>query len=95
MKKVKPNYYKQILEVLIELKTAYPDYSLGQHISTIIDDYHDVWGITDKEFLFAVTKYRAQMELIEVPQETNEKELQRIYNEGMNLPSADELLGGY
>jgi len=70
MKKTKPNYYKEVLNELIELKTLYPSQTLGQHISTILDEYHDVWGITDKEFLFAVTKYKAQLELVEVPRET-------------------------
>lgn len=27
-----------------------------------IDDYGDCWGLTDKEFLFALEKYRAELD---------------------------------
>ena len=50
--KRKPNYHKQIISLLEELMKTYPDYNLGKHLSTALDGYGDVWGLTDKEFVF-------------------------------------------
>lgn len=84
MKKSKLDYYKQTIEILQELKAQYPSYSLGKHISTALDEYGDIWGLSDKEINFAFTKYKAQMQM-DVPHETDEEELQRILKDGMNL----------
>lgn len=87
MKKTKQNYYKQILDVLIELKKLYPSYTMGKHLSTALDDYGDTWGLTDKEVLFALTKHKAKLEL-DVPHETDEDEINQILEDGMNLSSS-------
>lgn len=84
MKKTKQKYYKESLEILTELKKLYPSYTLGQHLSTALDDYGDTWGITDKEIHFALTKYKAKMEM-DVPHETDEQEIEDIIKDGMNL----------
>lgn len=84
MKKNKTNYYKEIIDILKELKSQYPSYSLGKHISTALDDYGDIWGLSDKELHFAFTKYKAQMQM-DVPHESSEDELDRIIKDGMNL----------
>lgn len=81
MKKVKPNYYKDIIKELQSLKQKHPSYSMGRHISTIIEEYSDVWGMTDKEFLFALTKYKATLEM-DVPHDENTED---IIKEGLNL----------
>lgn len=84
MKKNKPNYYKESLDVLLELKQLYPSYSLGKHIATALDEYGDIWGLTDKEVSYALTKYKAQMQM-DVPHETGDKELKKIIEDGLNL----------
>jgi hypothetical protein len=89
MKKNKPNLYNDIIEVLVELKTLYPSYSMGKHISTALDDYGDIWGLSDKEILYAFTKYKANMEM-DVPHETNEEEIEEILKDGMNLSASWE-----
>lgn len=89
MKKNKPKHYTEILTVLQELKKSYPSYSMGKHLSTALDEYGDIWGISDKEMLFALTKYKAQMEM-DVPHETGEEELDKIIEDGMNLSSYNE-----
>lgn len=89
MKKPKLNLYTDIINVLIELKTLYPSYSMGKHISTALDDYRDIWGMTDKEVLYAFTKYKAQMQM-DVPHETGEDELKQIIDDAMNLSIRDE-----
>lgn len=82
--KKKQDYYTEIVEILRELKSLYPSYSIGKHISTALDEYNDVWGTSDKEILFAFTKYKAQLEL-DVPHETSEKELKKIIRDAKNL----------
>lgn len=86
MKKSKTNYYKLILEELQELKKRYPSFSMGRHLATALDEYGDLWGVSDKEIHFAVKKYKAQMEM-DVPIEADEKEIDRIIEDGMNLNS--------
>lgn len=87
MKKPKPTYFNEIVDVLRELKALYPSYSLGKHISTALDPYGDVWGMSDKEMLYTFTKYKAQMEM-DVPRETDEEEIAKILKDGMNLKTS-------
>jgi len=59
----KKNYYRQAIKMLEELNKNYPTHTLGMHISTALDGYGDYWGISDKEFCFAIEKYIAELEL--------------------------------
>lgn len=59
----KTSDYKLITNLLLSLKAKYPTYGIGRHISTATADYGDVWGMTDKEYLFALNKYYAELEL--------------------------------
>jgi hypothetical protein len=56
---------------------------MGRHLATALDGYGDVWGITDKELLFALTKYKSELEM-DVPH-TDDEELDEIIKQGMNL----------
>lgn len=76
------NYYKRIVVGLHHLKERYPSYSMGKHLSTIIDDCGDIWGTTDKELYNALTTYSKQL-AIDVPHEDND--LDTIINEGLHL----------
>lgn len=89
MKKETTNYYIQCVSLLKELKTRHPSYTLGRHLSTALEEYGDIWGTPDKEILFALTKYKAQLEM-DVPQEEDDKELEKIIKDGMNLSSVYE-----
>lgn len=73
--------YSQVLKVLLELKGLYPNYSLGQHISTAFSEYGDLWGITDKEFLFALQKYKTELEFNVV----SDDEVDKIMKDAQNL----------
>lgn len=84
MKAKKPNYYKNIIEILSQLKEMYPSFSMGRHLSTALSDYGDMWGIPDKEILYALEKYRATLEM-DVPHEVGDEELEQIIRDGMNL----------
>ena len=79
----KPNYYNQAIHILQQLHTAYPEYNMGKHLATALDGYGDVWGVSDKELVFALEKYKMQLDM-DVPH-TDEKELDQIIKDGMNL----------
>jgi len=77
------NHYRQIIRVLENLHKAHPTYNIGRHISTALDGYDDIWGVTDKEFLFALEKYELElnMDIDHIDQE----EIDEIIKDGMNL----------
>lgn len=56
---------------------------MGRHIATALDEYGDVWGLSDRELLFAFDKYKAELEL-DVPH-TDENEIDQIIKDGMDL----------
>lgn len=73
--------YNQAVQILHDLKKEYPNYSLGQHIATALEAYGDIWGITDKEFVFALEKYRTELELNIV----SDAEVDKIVRDAQNL----------
>lgn len=79
----KKTHYTEIISILQELHKNFPTYNLGRHLATALDGYGDIWGITDKEFAFALSKYKAEIEM-DVPH-TDEGELEKIIKEGMDL----------
>lgn len=88
MKTKKPNQYKEIIDVLKELKTLYPATQMGKHLSTIMDEYGDFWGISDQQLLAAFKKYKAQMQIVDVPRGTFEDEdVENIVQDAMDLRS--------
>lgn len=78
----KPTDFSQIIALLTELHKEFPKYNIGRHISTALDG-SDLWGISDKQLLAALHKYKEQQE-IDSPY-TNERELDTIISDGMNL----------
>lgn len=62
---MKKNEYRQSISILEKLHSLYPTYTIAQHIATAMADYGDFWGLTDKEFLFALEKYNAELDLDE------------------------------
>lgn len=77
------NPYPKILSVLKELKKQHPTYNIGRHISTAFDGYGDLWNISDKEFLFALEKYKTEQEL-DFPHEDDE-DINKIIEDGLHL----------
>lgn len=69
--------------MLERLHKAHPTYNIGRHISTALDGYDDIWGVTDKEFLFALEKY--ELELNMDSPHIDEEEIEEIIKDGMNL----------
>lgn len=79
----KTSYYNQILQILQQLHAAYPTYNMGRHLATALDEYGDLWGLTDKEVLFALEKYKSELDL-DIPH-TDDREIDQIIKDGMNL----------
>ncbi len=77
----KPTAYNQALHILQDLKKSYPSYTMGQHISTALADYGDAWGMTDKEFTFALEKYQSELEYNIV----SETEVDKIVRDAQDL----------
>lgn len=80
---MKPNSYEQILSVLVELKETFPSYNMGRHLDTALNEYKDIWGMTDKEMLYALNKYKSQLTL-DIPH-PDESEIDKIVKDAMNL----------
>lgn len=81
----KPNYYSQILTLLSDLQKSFPSYNLGKHLSTALDG-QDVWGMSDKSLLYALTKYKTELEL-DMPHSSSSREIEYIIKGGLDLDS--------
>lgn len=79
----KPTYYKQIINMLESLHKAHPTYNMGRHISTTLDGYADIWGVSDKELLTSLKKYETSLEMD--VSHSDEEDIDLIIKEGMNL----------
>jgi hypothetical protein len=79
----RPNDYYRVLALLQQLHVSYPNYNMGRHLATALDEYGDVWGLSDRELLFALEKYKAEIDM-DIPH-TDDKELDQIIKDGMNL----------
>lgn len=79
----KKNHYNDALHTLQELHKSFPTYNLGRHLSTALADYGDTWGLSDKELAYALTKYKAELDM-DVPH-PDESEIDKIIKEGMDL----------
>jgi hypothetical protein len=76
----RPNYYRQIIRTLERLQKSHPTYNIGRHIATALDG-SDVWGITDKELLFALQKYEVELNM----DVDHEEDIEDIIKDGINL----------
>ena len=48
---MKMSQYNKCLQILQQLKINFPKYTLGQHLSTVLDEYKNLWGVSDKIYL--------------------------------------------
>lgn len=60
---MRKNDYKAIVDKLLELKKEHPTYNFGRHISLAFAEYGDIWGLSDKEALFALEKYEVEINM--------------------------------
>jgi hypothetical protein len=76
-------YYTKILTVLKELHKQHPTFNIGRHLSTALDEYGDLWNVSDKEVLYALEKYKIEHD-IDIPHKDDE-DIERIIEEGTHL----------
>ena len=81
--KKSPNYYNKVLHILQELHTAYPQYNMGKHLATVLDECGNIWGVTDKELAYALIKYKGQLEMD--VRHMDDSEIEDIIQDGLNL----------
>ena len=79
----KPNYHSEIIKILNELHKLYPNQNMGRHLYGALIEYGDFWGISDKEFLFALSKYKTQLEMDGC--HTNPSEIEDIVKDALDL----------
>jgi hypothetical protein len=75
--------FTQIISLLNDLHKSFPTYNVGRHLSTALEGYGDVWGMTDKELLYALNKYKTELDL-DMPHSLD-VDIQDIIQQGMNL----------
>ena len=80
------NYYAKIIHILQELHKDFPKYNMGRHLSTALDSYGDIWGITDKEMLYAMEKYVTELSL-DIP---HSDDINDILNDDLSDLSIEE-----
>jgi hypothetical protein len=54
---------------------------MGRHIATALDGYPDVWGLTDRELLFALNKYIIELDMDVL----HDENVDLIIKEGLDL----------
>lgn len=79
---MKVDYYHRILTNLQKLKEMYPTYNMGRHLSTILDEQGDVWGLTDKQLSGALDQY---MKALALDKPHEDREIEQIIDEGLHL----------
>lgn len=77
----KATHFNQIIQMLQELKKEHPGYHLCQHLSSALGGYKDLWGVPDKEMLFALQKYKTELEFNIAPDD----EVNDIIKDAQNL----------
>jgi len=81
---VRKNKYKECVDILEKLHSSHPTYTIAQHIATAMADYGEFWGLTDGEFLFALEKYSAELEL-DIANVASEEFVNKIVEDGRTL----------
>ena len=79
--KVKINDYEQAIIILRKLKVSYPKYNIGKHLATALDG-HNLWGISDKDVVLALKKYKSELALDMLHEEND---IEDIIKGGMQL----------
>lgn len=84
---MKKNYINEICTTLKALHKQYPNQGMGRHFDAAFADYPSLFGISDQEFLYALHKYQATLEIDPI---ASEAEVDKIIREGMDLKSLFE-----
>ena len=79
----KPNYYNKILHILQELHATFPQYNMGKHLATVLDECGNIWGVSDKELAYCLAKYKGQLEMDVL--HVDDSDIESIIKEGLDL----------
>lgn len=80
----KPNYINEICNALKQLHKEYPGQNLGRHLDAAFADYHSLFGVSDRELLFALHKYQTTLEIDPI---ASEAEVDKIIRDAQDLSS--------
>jgi len=80
----KASEYNKAIGILQDLHKIYPTLNMGRHLATALDGYGDVWGLTDKELVFLLDKYKTRMDL-DIPHIADDEEVDKIIKDGLDL----------
>jgi hypothetical protein len=78
------NYYNRILKLLGDLKISHPNYNIGKHLATSLDDIElkNVWGMSDETLYEKIKDYQISLEL---DVNHDDSEIEKILKDGMHL----------
>lgn len=79
---MKRSFINEICQTLKELHKLYPSQNLGRHLDAAFADYPSLFGVTDREILFALQRYQATLEIDPI---ASDAEIEKIIREGSNL----------
>lgn len=81
----KKDGFQLIINQLSELHKEHQKYCFGKIISMAFADYTDVWGITDKEALFALEKFKTELDLDLTDQIASPEYMEKLYKDVNNF----------
>lgn len=81
----KTNFKPEIVKVIKDIANLRPTTAMSVHLASVLSDYVNFEGISDKELLHAFESYRYTLELDISIQHT--EDIEDIIRDGMNLDS--------
>lgn len=75
------NIFNECIKVLKQIHKLEPHKSLATHLSNALADYGNFWGLGDKETLFALTKYKVEIET----DFHSDEDIEKIVSDGTDL----------
>lgn len=75
---------KKIIDKLQDLYKDHPTFSFGRHISMAFTEYGDIWDLSNKECLFALEKYQAELDMGD-DKITSPQYLEKLYKDVENF----------
>ena len=77
--KAQAETFNNIIQILKDLHHDFPNQNILRHVADATEEYGNIWGIENKEFLLALQKYKANMY---IPEDT---EIEKIIEDGKKL----------
>lgn len=78
----KKSEFNEFLEILRELKKAFPTTPISNHISSAIDG--DIWGTSDQELVYQLKKYAALQDFDHTPK-IDDVDVEKLWEQSKDL----------